>query len=827
MEMLKQSLLKLSKNSGVQLSLLALLGGLIFVVFFYWTYSDMETGSDTGTGFYHVHDDGIITMSHAKNLVDYGFIGVNPSGDRVEGYSAPVQFFVYAAAYGLTGIGYETYAHVQTALFTILLGALFILFFKGNRVRTLALCVIAAFILSTQMRFLHWHSSGMENPITHVLFFATLLILYSFAKNEKINYPIAYLWATIVFLATISRLESVYHIAPLLVIFSGFWLFKFKNLSGFYFSSLVFILWFSYHLWRYIYFGDLLPNTAYGQNISVGDRLLNWISWQQRYINQSIGWSNKIFFDHGGHLLLAVTPFLFFVRRQKAVLLFFLLIGSLVLTAYFHPFVFGKARLGLERTTTHLALVMALGITAIFYFTEYKKYIRWIPASLLAGLSAISNVVEPYRVSLSFVRRQKAVLLFFLLIGSLVLTAYFHPFVFGKAPFALAKTITPPALFVALGITAIFYFMEHKKYILWIAPASLLIGLLAVSNVVVRDRMSYLFLELRQDFTKTAEIESLPRPTMATSALGVLSWYKEFNVVDIGWLGTPIIAKIRQGPIVADYFFDYAAPDMFETRIAWFCTHRPIFEDPRFREMYTPLKEVFRKKPLGCGAKLYSGQWVRKNIQRGAKTKERILIDDLKTDLSVARLRQELNDCQSAPQRNCVYVARTAFRFLPEFREQGKIDALNEVFLTSRTKDYDLYLINGYKDGQAHVSALEYIVSQYIIKLQSNRPVIRSNYDVYIHNNSLVYVWNSCKKEDIKFKFLVRVIPKNKKDLPSGKSFKRLDFRFKNVRGMEFKGKCIAILRNLPNYDIRSIRTGQLNPKTGKKTWDATYPFSK
>ena len=822
MEMLKQALLKLSKNSGVQLSLLALLGGLIFVVFFYWTYSNM------GTSFYHVHDDGIITMSHAKNLVDYGFIGVNPSGDRVEGYSAPVQFFVYAAAYGLTGIGYETYAHVQTALFTFLLGALFILFFKGNRARAVALSVLAAFILSTQMRFLQWHGSGMENPITHVLFFATLLILYSFAKDEKINYPIAYLWAAIVFLAAISRLESVYHIAPLLAIFSGFWLFRFKNLSGFYFSFLVFILWFTYHLWRYIYFGDLLPNTAYAQNISIDDRLLNWISWQQWYINQSIGWSNKIFFAHGGYLLLAVTPLLFFVRRQKAVLLFFLLIGSLVLTAYFHPFVFGKARLGLERTTTHLALVAALGITATFYFMEYKKYIRWIPASLLAGLSAISNVVEPYRVSDFFARRQKAVLLFFLLIGSLALAAYFHPFVFSQTSFALAKPITHLALFVALGITAIFYFIAHKKYILWIAPASLLIGLLAVSNVVVSDKMSGLFLTLRQDFTKIAETESLPRLTIATSALGVLSWYKEFNVVDIGWLGTPIMAKLREGPIVADYFFDYAAPDMLETRVGWFCHHKiSIFEDPRFREMYATLKEKFKKKSRWCGEKLHSGQWVRKNIQRGAKTKERILIDDLKTDPSVDRLRQELNDCQSDPQRNCVYVARTAFRFLPEFRDKEKIDALNEVFLTSRTKDYDLYLINGYKDGQAHVSALEYIASQYINKVQqSNRPVIQSNYDVYIHNNHLVYVWNACKKEDIKFKFLVRVMPKNKEDLPSGKNRQNLDFNFKSVRGMEFKGKCIA-MRKLPDYDIRSIRTGQVSHKTGQKTWNATYPFSK
>ena len=735
MEMLKQALLKLSKNSGVQLSLLSLSGGLIFVVFFYWAYSNIDSS------LYEVCDDGVITMSHAKNLVDYGFIGVNPSGGRVEGYSAPVQFFIYAAAYGLTGIGYETYTDMQTDLFTFLLGALFILFFKENRARALALSVLAAFILSTQMPFLKWHGSGMENPITHVLFLATLLILYSFAKDEKINYPIACLWAIIVFLATISRLESVYHIAPLLVIFSGFWLFRFKNFSGFYFSFLVFILWFSYHLWRYIYFGDLLPNTAYAQGISIGDRLLNW----QLHLDQSIRLANRIFFSYGVYLLLAVMPLLLFVRRQKAVLLFFLLIGSLVLTAYFHPFVFGPVRISPIRTTTHLALFMALGITAIFYFIEHR-------------------------------------------------------------------------------------FMENKKYILWIAPASLLVGLLAVFNATATNpyrRICVIAWPSDRSHGGLAKIESLPRPTIANPDLGAMSWQKRFNIVDLGWLGSPIMAKLKNRPIVSDYFFDYAAPDMFQSHVYWSCVHKKyIFEDPRFREIYTPVGEKLVKSRRHCdGTELITGRWVRKDIQRGAKTKESILIDDVKINLSVDRLRQELDDCQSNPQRNCVYVARTAFRFLPEFRDKEKIDALNEVFLTSRTKDYDLYLINGYKDGQAHVSALEYIVSQYIIKVQSNRPVIRSNYDVYIHNNSLVYVRNACKKEDIKFGFFLHVKPKNKEDLPSGQNLHNLDFNFKSVRGMEFKGKCIAI-RKLPNYDIDSIQTGQYTPLEGR-TWDATYPFSK
>lgn len=729
----KQSLIKLLENRVIQLSLF---GGLIFMFFFYWAYSNIDSD------FYQVRDDGVITMSHAKNWVDYGFIGVSPSGDRVEGYSAPVQFFIYASAYALTGISYETYANVQTAIFTFLLGTLVALFFKENRAYALAISVFIALILSNHTAFLQWHGSGMENPITHFLFLATLLILYSFTKEGKIVYP----WAIIVFLATISRIDSVYHIAPLLIIFSGFWLCTFKNLRGLYFSFIVFILWLSYHLCRYIYFGDLLPNTAYAQDIIISERLHLWVSWIQWNIDRSIVYSKQIFSHHGGYLLLLVTPFLFFIRREKAVLLLFLLIASLVITSYFNPFFFGPTRIDPVRTTTQLALFTALAMTSIFYFVEDKKHILWIaPVSILGGLFAFKlNAIEPYYMCC---RVQE-------------------------------------------------------------------------------------FVSVHRTFTETAEAESLPRPTVSNPDLGVMSWYKQFNIVDFGMLGSPIIAKLKNGPIFSEYFFDYAAPDMFESHDYWTCRFQEsIFDDPRFRQLYKPVIENLTEGYASCDdGELLKGIWIRKDILSGANTPERILIDDLKMDLSVDRLRHELVNCQKVPEINCIYIARTAFRFLPEFRDNGQISTLNKIFSASRTKDYDSYLINGYTDGQSHVNAIQHISSQYINKVigsrRLNKPIIRSNYDVYLHNNNLVYVKNLCSAEDIEARFFLHVIPKNDSDLlPSSEhGFNDIDFNFQG-RGhvVELEEKCIAI-RELPNYNIRYIRTGQYIPYIGK-TWEDIYHF--
>ena len=70
-----------------------LCGALLFVFFFFLGYEKIPVH------FYRYRDDGVITLSHARNWVDFGFIGVNPSGERVEATSAPLQMLLYALAY--------------------------------------------------------------------------------------------------------------------------------------------------------------------------------------------------------------------------------------------------------------------------------------------------------------------------------------------------------------------------------------------------------------------------------------------------------------------------------------------------------------------------------------------------------------------------------------------------------------------------------------------------------------------------------------------------------------------------------------------------------
>lgn len=607
-------------NSTIKSVLTFILGGIVFLVIFSKAYENIPDD------YYQARDDGVITMSHAKNWIDHGFIGINPSGGRVEGYSAPVQFFIYAGAYAILGIDYERYSHIQTIIFTFILGSIFTLFFLEKKSIAILLCMASALILSRNTPFLEWHGSGMENAITHCLFLASIYTLYSFAKQKRVSYTLSVL----VFLASISRIESIYFIAPILVIFSIFWLCLFRDLRGLFFSLLVAILWVLFQLWRYLYFGDLIPNTAHAQNIEVFDRIHQLLNGNSLYIHQSTTLATNILFNHGIVLLIIGIVPLYFSRRERHIFLLFMMISSLVITSYFYPFIFGRTRLDPLRSTTFLVLCAPLAISSAIYFTKQN-------------------------INLFLIIPTMAFLIFFT-----VETTKTHPY-----------------------------------------------------NLCCTTKA---FESIREEFSALAHEESLPRPTVSNPDLGVMSYHKQFNIVDLGMLGSPIMAKLKQSKLMSDYFFNYASPDIIESHDFWSCIYNEtIFNDPRFRHFYIAAREKTLQNDHFCGGKrLIEGIWVRKDILKNSGTKERILIDTLKNDLSTVHLRQALIDCKKDELLNCTYVARTAFRFLPEFRQAGMTNTLNEIFSKSESDRFDLYLINSDKNGQLYKGATQFILSEYL-----------------------------------------------------------------------------------------------------------------
>ena len=109
-------------------------------------------------------------------------------------------------------------------------------------------------------------------------------------------------------------------------------------------------------------------------------------------------------------------------------------------------------------------------------------------------------------------------------------------------------------------------------------------------------------------------------------------------------------------------------------------------------------------------------------------------------------------------------------------------------------------------------------VGDYVARLVGDRPpVIRSDWDVYLVENSLIYVKKDpCSPQDAEPTFFLHLDPVDMNDLPDYRKqygFDNLDFSF-DERVAIFDGKCLAEIP-LPEYAISEIRTGQYVPVDG------------
>ena len=102
-------------------------------------------------------------------------------------------------------------------------------------------------------------------------------------------------------------------------------------------------------------------------------------------------------------------------------------------------------------------------------------------------------------------------------------------------------------------------------------------------------------------------------------------------------------------------------------------------------------------------------------------------------------------------------------------------------------------------------------------------PVARSEFDLYLVNDDLVYVKEPCGREDTEHPFFLHIAPERVNDLPQGRrrGFNAVPVDFSLRGGALFDGKCL-MRAPLPDYPIAVVRTGQRNLK-GEELWRASF----
>ncbi len=503
--------------------------------------------------FWRWRDDAVITLSHARNFVEFGSIGVSPGGDRVEGFSSPLQFALSSGFFSLFPRDYGLYLDLfvlsSIALSGGFLGSLLFQILSARKLpverafvfsTALSACVVA--VSTTSWSFLGWFVSGMENPLIVVLGLAILCVI----SRPRFSIASALAMGLLVALLGVTRVELPAFMLPLVV---GVLLAIFRGTGqerGYFLGSLVLIppaiLWLLTHAGRLIYFGDLLPNTALVQG-KVADELrlvilagvtiivvallllLHIAKPGNRFPSSlALGASVAILPLYllgkngvlGGRIqFLAEIPLAFSALGIALLGLGFLLrldspaepidlvIPGIVFLPVAQLLVTGPARLDTHRVSA---------IAIVFLFT-------WIATILLRVMAQRDEL---------FQRLPAVNLAFIPIVGGLLVVLGSYS-VSSDAPRGLCCFITPNEIEI---------------------------------------------LQVSADFADRNLGEG-PIPIVANPDLGKISFAKEAILVDLGWLGDPLFARVSslRPDLEAQYLQRVALPDILESHGWWSCRH--------------------------------------------------------------------------------------------------------------------------------------------------------------------------------------------------------------------------------------------------------------
>ena len=109
--------------------------------------------------------------------------------------------------------------------------------------------------------------------------------------------------------------------------------------------------------------------------------------------------------------------------------------------------------------------------------------------------------------------------------------------------------------------------------------------------------------------------------------------------------------------------------------------------------------------------------------------------------------------------------------------------------------------------------------------IASGEPVARSDFDIYLRENTVSYLKSPCSAADVQAPFFLHLVPEAVEDLPAYRQqygFDNLDFHYGGNAALTLGGMCIA-KRPLPDYPIVRIRTGQYTPDDGQ-VWKVEFP---
>jgi len=265
-----------------------------------------------------ISDDGMITFRVVENfLAGYG-LGYNPFV-RVQAFTHPLWMLLISFVYFVERLFVPALPNALfhiTILVSLLLSFLTVWLLLSQISKSPAISVgLAALTLSLSNSFVDYSTSGLENPLTHLL-----LVIYVIAYLQEA--PNLLRLSFISSLLLLNRMDAFVLVAPSLLYLGWVSSQRKTDLGRISLGLLPVILW---EIFSVFYFGFLFPNTAYAK-LNTGVSALQLMLQGFDYLLNSINWDPILFFT----IALAGAALLY-ERNRKFVFLF---IGVLLYLGY-------------------------------------------------------------------------------------------------------------------------------------------------------------------------------------------------------------------------------------------------------------------------------------------------------------------------------------------------------------------------------------------------------------------------------------------------------------------------------------------------------------
>jgi arabinofuranosyltransferase len=286
----------------------------------------------------YVADDGFISFRYADHLArGYGF--VYNIGERVEGYTNFLWVILLAAAkWSVPSIEIQQVARLAGTLASLLT---VVLAFRLSSVvgKESAVGSLAGAFLASHSSLAAWSAAGLETALFALLVFAGAASFVSYLKTGTHLVLAAVLLA----LAALARPDGVLLFMATLAALGITDVRRGRLAPAIKFIAVFTAIYLPYFLWRYVYYGDPFPNTAYAK---VGFGL-----WQltrgARYL-----WTYIV--EYG--VLVWILPVLLYLRRSREMWSWYL---TWMIAVYISYIIYiGGDGLAFHRFIAHIAPLM-------------------------------------------------------------------------------------------------------------------------------------------------------------------------------------------------------------------------------------------------------------------------------------------------------------------------------------------------------------------------------------------------------------------------------------------------------------------------------------